>query len=374
MMAILNANYMAKRLDPHFPVLYKGPGGFVAHECIIDLRWLKERTGLTVEDVAKRLVDYGFHAPTMSFPVPDTLMIEPTESESKRELDRFCDAMIEIRKEIAEVEEGKADRLDNVLKNAPHTHRLLMGEWKHPYSKEKAFFPLEGLSERQVLAAGGPGRQRLRRPQPRLHLPAHGELHGGGGVGPSCCRHPAKAEDPASLRPPKLDPDLRRGDGHRGNRKARPLGRALSLESGLSVQPVLHGLDGRGDQLVARGTLGHLGHHVLGGGDGEFGRGVAHVLDGGGFGLGDLLLGLRGAAVERFGQLAAGLGGIFLGVRLGGGDDGGCFLLRVDALLLVFGEQRLGFLAELRGVVEFACGCGRRGSRGPSAMVLKPPA
>jgi glycine dehydrogenase len=143
-MAILNANYMATRLDPHFPVLYKGPGGFVAHECIIDLRWLKERTGLSVEDVAKRLVDYGFHAPTMSFPVPDTLMIEPTESESKRELDRFCDAMIEIRKEIAEVEEGKADRLDNVLKNAPHTHRLLLGDWKHPYSKEKAFFPLKG--------------------------------------------------------------------------------------------------------------------------------------------------------------------------------------------------------------------------------------
>lgn len=144
MMAILNANYIAKRLDPHFPVLYKGPGGFVAHECIIDLRWLKERTGLSVEDVAKRLVDYGFHAPTMSFPVPDTLMIEPTESESKREIDRFCDAMIEIRKEIAEVEEGKADKLDNVLKNAPHTHRLLMGDWKHPYSKEKAFFPLKG--------------------------------------------------------------------------------------------------------------------------------------------------------------------------------------------------------------------------------------
>ena len=146
-------------------------------------RWLKERTGLSVEDVAKRLVDYGFHAPTMSLPVPDTLMIEPTESEGKRELDRFCDAMIEIRKEIAEVEEGKADRLDNPLKNAPHTHRLLLGDWKHPYSKEQAFFPLEGLSERQVLAAGGARRQRLRRPEPRLHLPAHGELHGGGGVG-----------------------------------------------------------------------------------------------------------------------------------------------------------------------------------------------
>ena len=145
-MAILNANYMAKRLNPHFPVLYTGPGGFVAHECIIDLRWLKERTGLTVEDVAKRLVDYGFHAPTMSFPVVDTLMIEPTESEGKRELDRFCDTMIEIRKEIAEVEEGKTDKLDNVLKNAPHTHRLLLADWKHPYSKEKAFFPLKGYA------------------------------------------------------------------------------------------------------------------------------------------------------------------------------------------------------------------------------------
>ncbi|HUR43905.1 MAG TPA: aminomethyl-transferring glycine dehydrogenase, partial [Aestuariivirga sp.] len=144
MMAILNANYMAKRLAPHFPIVYTGPGGYIAHECIIDLRWLKERTGLGVEDVAKRLVDYGFHAPTMSFPVADTLMIEPTESEGKRELDRFCDAMIEIAREIAEVEQGKADRADNVLKNAPHTHRLLLGDWKHPYPKEKAFFPLKG--------------------------------------------------------------------------------------------------------------------------------------------------------------------------------------------------------------------------------------
>ncbi len=143
-MAILNANYMARRLAPHFPILYTGPGGHVAHECIIDLRWVKDRTGITVEDVAKRLVDYGFHAPTMSFPVVDTLMIEPTESEAKGELDRFCDALIEIRKEIAEVEEGKTDRQDNVLKNAPHTHRLLLGDWKHPYSKEKAFFPLKG--------------------------------------------------------------------------------------------------------------------------------------------------------------------------------------------------------------------------------------
>jgi glycine dehydrogenase len=147
MMAILNANYVAKRLEPHFPIVYSGPNGFIAHECIVDLRWLKERTGLTVEDVAKRLVDYGFHAPTMSFPVADTFMIEPTESESKRELDRFCDAMIEIRKEIAEVEEGRADRNDNVLKHAPHTHKLLLGDWTRPYSKEKAFFPLKGYMQ-----------------------------------------------------------------------------------------------------------------------------------------------------------------------------------------------------------------------------------
>jgi glycine dehydrogenase len=140
--AILNANYVAHRLNPHFPVLYSGPGGVVAHECIIDLRWLKDRTGITVEDVAKRLVDYGFHAPTMSFPVVDTLMIEPTESEGKRELDRFCDAMISIAAEIADVEHGRADKLNNVLKNAPHTHKQLFGEWVHPYSKQQAYFPL----------------------------------------------------------------------------------------------------------------------------------------------------------------------------------------------------------------------------------------
>ncbi len=144
--AILSANYMAKRLAPHFPVLYTGPGGYVAHECIIDLRTLKERTGITVEDIAKRLVDYGFHAPTMSFPVVDTLMIEPTESEPKLELDRFCEAMIAIAGEIKAVEEGRADRKDNVLKNAPHTHAELFEDWSHPYSKEQAFFPLKGYS------------------------------------------------------------------------------------------------------------------------------------------------------------------------------------------------------------------------------------
>jgi len=141
--AILNANYIARRLAPHFPVVYTGPGGYVAHECIVDVRAIKERTGIGVEDVAKRLVDYGYHAPTMSWPVPETLMIEPTESESKRELDRFCDAMIAIRAEIAEVERGEADGHDNVLRHAPHTHRLLLEDWTRPYSKEKAYFPLK---------------------------------------------------------------------------------------------------------------------------------------------------------------------------------------------------------------------------------------
>ncbi|MCG8358438.1 MAG: aminomethyl-transferring glycine dehydrogenase [Kiloniellales bacterium] len=144
--AILSANYIAQRLAPHYPVLYTGKNGMVAHECIIDLRPLKQSCGVTVDDVAKRLVDYGFHAPTMSFPVPDTMMIEPTESEAKRELDRFCDAMIKIRAEIAAVEAGEVDAEDNLLKNAPHTHHLLLdGDWQKPYSKEEAFFPLTAL-------------------------------------------------------------------------------------------------------------------------------------------------------------------------------------------------------------------------------------
>jgi len=147
-LAILNANYIKHRLTPHYPVLYTGKNGMVAHECIIDLRPLKESSGITVDDVAKRLVDYGFHAPTMSFPVAETLMIEPTESEAKRELDRFCDAMIQIRQEIAEIESGQADSQDNLLRNAPHTHHLLLkGDWTKPYTKEQAFFPLAALRE-----------------------------------------------------------------------------------------------------------------------------------------------------------------------------------------------------------------------------------
>ena len=146
--AILNANYIATRLNPHFPVLYSGANGRVAHECIIDLRGIKETTGISVDDVAKRLVDFGFHAPTMSFPVVDTLMIEPTESENKAELDRFCDAMIHIRNEISDVENGKAEAGNNVLTNAPHTQELLIAEqWDKPYSKETAFFPLSWVKE-----------------------------------------------------------------------------------------------------------------------------------------------------------------------------------------------------------------------------------
>ena len=142
--AILNANYMAKKLDPHFPILYKGRNDRVAHECIVDLRHIKKSTGITVEDVAKRLIDFGFHAPTVSFPVPDTMMIEPTESEAMREIDRFCDALIAIRKEIADVECGQLDPQNNPLKNAPHTFDLLVAEsWELPYSREQAFFPLE---------------------------------------------------------------------------------------------------------------------------------------------------------------------------------------------------------------------------------------
>ncbi len=147
-MAILNANYVAKRLAPHYPVLYTGPGGLVAHECILDLRPLKEESGIQLEDVAKRLMDYGFHAPTMSFPVPGTLMVEPTESESKAELDRFCEAMIAIREEIRAVEEGRLDREDNPLKHAPHmAAAVLSDDWKHKYPRELAAYPVKSLRE-----------------------------------------------------------------------------------------------------------------------------------------------------------------------------------------------------------------------------------
>jgi len=152
-MAILNANYIARRIGSYFPVLYKGKNGFVAHECIADLRQCRN---VTVEDVAKRLMDYGFHAPTISFPVPGTMMIEPTESESKEEMDRFCDALIAIHGEIQEIESGKVDGQDNLLKNAPHTAMAVVKEpWKHPYSRERAAFPAPWTREQKFWPSVG---------------------------------------------------------------------------------------------------------------------------------------------------------------------------------------------------------------------------
>jgi glycine dehydrogenase len=145
--AILSANYVARRLEPHYPVLYKGTSGLVAHECIVDCRAFQASSGVTVEDIAKRLQDFGYHAPTMSFPVAGTLMIEPTESESKVELDRFCEAMIAIREEIRAIEQGKLPRDDNPLKNAPHTAaEVTAQEWTHPYSRQQAAMPLPWVS------------------------------------------------------------------------------------------------------------------------------------------------------------------------------------------------------------------------------------
>jgi glycine dehydrogenase len=143
--AILAANYIAARLNEHYPVLYTGQGGLVAHECILDLRPITKATGVTVDDVAKRLVDYGFHAPTMSFPVAGTLMVEPTESEDLAEIDRFIEAMIAIRAEIELVAAGEYDRDDNPLRNAPHTAAMIAAEWDHPYDRETAVYPVPEL-------------------------------------------------------------------------------------------------------------------------------------------------------------------------------------------------------------------------------------
>ncbi|MEL7000990.1 MAG: glycine dehydrogenase (aminomethyl-transferring), partial [Pseudomonadota bacterium] len=139
--AILNANYVARRLSVGYDVLFTGPTGRIAHECIIDTRPFEKSSGVTVEDIAKRLIDCGFHAPTMSWPVAGTLMIEPTESETKAELDRFCDAMLAIREEIRAIETGEMDRENNPLKNAPHTMEDLIREWNRPYSREQGCFP-----------------------------------------------------------------------------------------------------------------------------------------------------------------------------------------------------------------------------------------
>jgi glycine dehydrogenase len=149
--AILNANYVARRLVDHYPLLYTGQNGLIAHECIIDTRPYKTSAGVDVEDIAKRIIDYGFHPPTVSFPVPGTLMIEPTESESKEELDRFCDALISIREEIREIEEGRADRENNLLTNAPHTlEQVISDVWNRPYPRERAAYPSRAVREHKV--------------------------------------------------------------------------------------------------------------------------------------------------------------------------------------------------------------------------------
>ncbi|MGL5083107.1 MAG: aminomethyl-transferring glycine dehydrogenase [Microcoleaceae cyanobacterium] len=154
--AILNANYIAQRLDSSYPVLYQGSNGLIAHECILDLRSLKKTAGIEVDDVAKRLMDYGFHAPTISWPVAGTLMVEPTESESKAELDRFCEAMIAIRQEIQEIEAGTMDAEDNLLKHAPHTaESLMVADWNHPYSRQQAAYPAPWLREHKFWPAVG---------------------------------------------------------------------------------------------------------------------------------------------------------------------------------------------------------------------------
>ncbi len=146
--AILNANYIKESLKKHYPTLYSGKNGRCAHEMILDCIAFKREAGVEVGDIAKRLMDYGYHAPTVSFPVHDTLMIEPTESESKEELDKFCSAMISIRKEIDEIIAGKADKADNVIKNAPHTAKsVITDDWKHSYSREKAVYPLNWVKD-----------------------------------------------------------------------------------------------------------------------------------------------------------------------------------------------------------------------------------
>jgi glycine dehydrogenase len=171
-LAILNANYIARRLEPYFPVLYKGVNGLIAHECILDLRQFKNTTA---EDVAKRLMDFGFHAPTLSWPVAGTLMVEPTESESKEELDRFCDAMILIHAEMSEVEAGSLDHTDNPLKNAPHTAAsVCANDWTHPYPREQAAYPAPWSKERKFWPAVGRVEQRLGRSEPLLRVRSDG--------------------------------------------------------------------------------------------------------------------------------------------------------------------------------------------------------
>ena len=180
--AILNANYIARRLNEHFPVLYTGQNGLVAHECILDLRPITKETGVTVEDVAKRLIDYGLHAPTMSFPVAGTLMVEPTESEDLGEIERFCEAMIHIRSEIDRVAAGEWPADDNPLVNAPHTAEMLTRRLAASVHARGRLLPGAGPAPHEVLVAGAPHRGRVRRPAPRRHLPAGDGVRRGRGL------------------------------------------------------------------------------------------------------------------------------------------------------------------------------------------------
>ncbi len=203
--AILSANYIAEKLNGHYPVLYRGRNDRIAHECILDTRVLKSSAGIGVEDIAKRLIDYGFHAPTMSFPVVGTLMVEPTESEPKRELDRFCDAMIAIADEAERVASGEWPKEDNPLVNAPHTaNETHAEEWAHPYSRMIAAFPGGNLGgKRKILAARIAHRQCRRRPQPDLLMPADGgdgELIRSSAAAPCWLRRVGRPADRALLR------------------------------------------------------------------------------------------------------------------------------------------------------------------------------
>lgn len=154
--AILNANYLKSKLENHFSVLYQGKNGRVGHEFILTMSNFKEKIGIEVDDIAKRLMDYGFHAPTVSFPVHDTMMIEPTESEPKAELDRFIDAMVAIRKEMQDIEDNKLDKIDNPLKNAPHTSLAVTSDsWNHKYSREQAAFPVPSLKKNKFWPSVG---------------------------------------------------------------------------------------------------------------------------------------------------------------------------------------------------------------------------
>ncbi len=202
--AILNANYIAKRLAGAYEVLYTGTHGRVAHECIVDVRPLMKSAGVSVEDIAKRLIDCGFHPPTMSWPVAGTLMIEPTESETKGEIDRFCDAMLAIRDEIRAIEEGRMDRADNPLKNAPHTVEDLIGAWERPYSREAACFPAGAFRVDKYW----PPVNRVDNAYGDRNLvcaSAGGELHEGGGVGPPGARLRSGAFGSGRIGDAKLD-------------------------------------------------------------------------------------------------------------------------------------------------------------------------